>query len=144
MAGSGELRHVYTTFIRTTPERLWRAITRFELVEKYYFGMGLKSELKAGSPIAYVRRKDGQCAIAGEVVRVVPNKLFVHTFTFTHRRDTPSRVTYRIAKAGRGVVQLTLIHDRFAGRTKTWKSVQGGWPWIVAALKSYLETGKPL
>ena len=143
MAGNA-LRHVYVTFIRTTPARLWEAITQFEIARKYYFGYGLKSDLTPGASIEYVEQKSGRCAIAGKVVKVVPRKLFVHTFAFTHRRDTASRVSYEIKKAGKGIVQLTLIHDRFAGKTKTWKSVQGGWPWIVAGLKSLLETGKPL
>ena len=74
-----------------------------------------------------------------------PRKKFVHTFQFTHhkRPDPPSRVTYTI-KRRQGVAWLTLVHDRFPGETPTYKSVRSGWPPILSALKSLLETGKPL
>ena len=139
---AGPLRHVYETVIATTPERLWRAITRLELVQKYFYDMRLKTTLEPGAPIEYVGR-DGKAVITGRVVKVVPRKLLVHTFAFEDAKDPESRVTYKIEKAGRAV-RLTLIHDRFPRKTRTYRSVRGGWVPILSGLKTFLETGKRL
>ncbi len=140
-----EFRHVYEIYVKTTPAKLWDAITRFEVVRRYYYGMGLKAELKAGAPLSYVDPKNGKAVIVGKVLEVVPRRKFVHTFQFTHGKkpDAPSRVTYTI-KQRQGVAWLTLVHDRFASETTTYKSVRSGWPPILSGLKSLLETGKPL
>jgi uncharacterized protein YndB with AHSA1/START domain len=139
------LRHVYETYIRTTPARLWKAITRFEISRRYYYGMGLQADLKPGAPITYADPKSGKAMIVGKVLEVVPRKKLVHTFQFAHFRkpDPPSRVTYLIGQR-RGVAWLRLIHDRFPEENRTYRAVRGGWVPILSGLKSLLETGKPL
>jgi uncharacterized protein YndB with AHSA1/START domain len=112
-------------------------------VEKYFEGLTLKSTLKRGAPIEYAW-PDGHVAIAGKILEIVPRKKFVHTFAFRHEpKDPPSRVTYLLEPVGR-LVKLTLIHDRFRGRTSTYKTVRSGWLRIVSGLKTLLETGKPM
>jgi uncharacterized protein YndB with AHSA1/START domain len=144
-----QTRHVYEVYIRTTPERLWKAVTSFELVRRYYYDYGLETELKAGGPLRYVNPRNGEVAIVGKVLEVKPRRRFVHTFQFVQekrgRPEPPSRVTYEISKAwGKGVVKLTLVHDRLEKSPRTARSVLGGWPPILHGLKTLLETGKPL
>ncbi|MCI0340604.1 MAG: SRPBCC domain-containing protein [Planctomycetales bacterium] len=139
-------RHVYEVYIRTTPARLWEAITKFEVVRRYYYGYGLRARLRKGAPLEYVDPDTGKVAIAGKVLEVVPRKRFVHTFQFRHdpkRLEPPSRVTYTISK-WQGVPLLRLVHDRLEKSPRTGKSVEGGWGPILSGLKSLLETGKPL
>jgi uncharacterized protein YndB with AHSA1/START domain len=140
-------RHVYVTYIRTTPERVWESLTRPEMTRQFFFGTDVKCRFEPGAPIEYVvRTPDGRemAAVSGEVVEVVPLKRLVHTFRFPRMPDAPTRVVYEIEPAGEGIVKLTLTHEGFDGETRTWREVGGGWPRVVAALKTLLETGTPL
>jgi uncharacterized protein YndB with AHSA1/START domain/DNA-binding transcriptional ArsR family regulator len=140
-------RHVYVVYIRTTAEKLWEALTTPEETKRFYFGTEVRSRLEPGAPIEYVLTDASgkeRVPVVGEVVEVVPNRRLVHTFRFPSNPDEPTRVTYEIEPAGAGTVKLTLTHDGFAGETKTWKEVGGGWPQIVSALKTLLETGQEL
>src|SRR5262245_12439482 len=140
-------RHVYVVYIRTTPAKLWDAITRPEWTRRFFFGTDVKSTFAAGSPIEYVLKDPAGRTIVpvtGEVIECDPPKRLVHTFRFGNLADAPTRVTYEIEPAGEGVVRLTLTHDGFDGETPTWKEVGGGWPRVVSSLKSLLETGTPL
>jgi uncharacterized protein YndB with AHSA1/START domain/DNA-binding transcriptional ArsR family regulator len=140
-------RHVYIVYIRTTPAKLWDAITRPEMTRCFFFGTDVKSTFAAGSPIEYVLKDPGGRTIVpvtGEVIECDPPRRLVHTFRFGKLGDAPTRVTYEIEPAGDGVVRLTLTHDGFEGETPTWKEVGGGWPRVVSSLKSLLETGTPL
>jgi uncharacterized protein YndB with AHSA1/START domain/DNA-binding transcriptional ArsR family regulator len=140
-------RHVYVVYIRTTPAKLWDAITRPEMTRRFFFGTDVNSTFAAGSPIEYVLKDAGGKTIVpvtGEVIECDPPRRLVHTFRFGKLGDAPTRVTYEIEPAGEGVVRLTLTHDGFDGETPTWKEVGGGWPRVVSSLKSLLETGTSL
>lgn len=141
-----ELEHVFVTYIRTTKEKLWDAITNPDLTKQYFYGTEIKSDLKPGSKIEYHSiGEDGKVKIAlfGEVLEVEPYKKFVHSFNFPDKGEKPSRAIYEIEEQG-PFVKLTLTHDRFEGETETYKSVSEGWPFILSGLKSYLETGSSL
>jgi uncharacterized protein YndB with AHSA1/START domain len=141
--GSENPRFVYQTIIRAPLAKVWRAITRLETVKKFYYGLTLRLSLKPGAPIEYYG-KAAQPVIAGQVLEVVPRKKLVHTFAFRHRpNDAPSRVTWLLEKQGR-LVKLTLIHDRFRGKTGTYRDISGGWIPILSGLKTLLETGRSL
>ena len=139
-------KHVYEIYIRTTPEKLWEAITNSDLTAKYFYGTSVKSSFEKRSPIQYVNGK-GETVIDGEVLEVVPHKRLVTTFIQAHnpasRDDRASRVTWEIEPRGE-VCKLTLTHDDFDGETSTYKSVGTGWNPILSGLKTLLETGKPL
>ena len=137
-----ESRQIYTLYIRTTPAKLWRAITQGKATRKFYFGMTLRRKLKAGSPIQYVDPK-GNVLIRGKVLEVKPLKRLVHTFEFHHQKWATTRVTYTLERAG-NAVKLTLVHDRLSISPGTARDVSGGWPLILSGLKTLLETGKPL
>ncbi|MBI2922600.1 MAG: SRPBCC family protein [Planctomycetes bacterium] len=144
MAGKGSDRHVFVTYIRTTPAKLWRAITTGAVTKKWYFRCGLHGKPKKGSELRYIL-PDGNTAIVGKVLEAKPRTKLVHLFKFVgwNANEPASRVTYEIAQDG-PAVRLTVIHDRLAKSPKTAADVTGGWPVILSSLKSLLETGKAL
>ncbi len=139
-------RHVYETYIRTTPEKLWEALTTPELTRLYFHGTAFVSSLEPGAPWACIM-EDGSHALDGEVLDCEPPRRLVLSFLATHDEDAtedpPSRVTWEIEEMG-GVCLLRLIHDGFASETRTYRSVQFGWNPVLSGLKTLLETGEPL
>jgi uncharacterized protein YndB with AHSA1/START domain len=139
-------RHVYEVYIRTTPERLWEAITKAEFTKDYYYGTLVKSEWKAGAPMSY-EYPDGRVAAEGRVIEVVPPRKLVTMFSAMWddnvRNDQPHRVTWTIEPMGE-TCKLTCEHSDFAGETATYQAVSGGLSVILNGLKTLLETGRPL
>ncbi len=140
------LKHVFITSIKTSKEKVWKALTSGELTQHYYYGSVVRSDLKVGSRIEYVvKDEEGNesIAVAGEVLELEPNKRLSHSFHFHENNDPLSRVTFDLEEVD-NMVKLTLTHDQFEGETETYKSVSQGWPFILSGLKTYLETGKTL
>lgn len=141
-----KLKHVYEIYIRTTPERLWQAITDSAFTKQYFYESSVKSDFKAGSPLVYLS-PNGKPMIEGKVIEADPPRRLVTTFAERSgeggENDRPSRVTWLIEKKGE-TCRLTLTHDDFDGETKTYKSVGPGWNPVLSGLKTLLETGKPL
>lgn len=137
------LRHVFAVDIRTTPEALWDAITRPEFTRQYFHETAVNSTWERGAPFAY-RMASGAVAAHGEVLECDPPRRLVISWKFDYSPDVasdpPSRVTFEIAPKG-ALCTLTVVHDGFATETNTFKAVGGGWPKIIASLKSLLETG---
>jgi uncharacterized protein YndB with AHSA1/START domain len=141
-----QLQYVQVVYIRTTPQKLWEAITRPELTRKYFHHTDFTSDLRVGSSVEYLLpEKDGkrEAAIRGTILEVEPPRRLVHTFSFPSHQDEPTRVTYQLEPMGE-VVKLTLTHEGFDGETKTYKGITQGWAPILDSLKSLMETGKPL
>jgi uncharacterized protein YndB with AHSA1/START domain len=138
-------QHVHVVYIRTSPERLWQALTDPELTKDYYYGSSVVSTWEAGAPYAY--RTDAGDAIVGEVLESVPPRRLVMTFTMAYdpeaAAEPPSRVTWEIEPHGE-VCRLEVTHADFGGRSKTWSNTLDGWPPILSGLKTLLETGSPL
>jgi uncharacterized protein YndB with AHSA1/START domain len=135
---------VFEIYIKTTPERLWEAITDPESRAKYSFGVQTHSDWKTGSE--YSSGVPGVIDIAeGENVEVDPPNRLVQTFTALWSDDVKavgtSRVTWEIRKVGDSC-QLTVIHDQLP--TDANPEVYGGWPMILSGLKTLLETGELL
>ena len=135
-------RQVYTLYIRTTPARLWKAITQGSQTRAFYFGMALKAELRTGAPLQYADAK-GNVPIRGKILEVKRLKRLVHTFEFRHQKWATTRVAYTLEKDG-PTVKLTLVHDRLDKSPGTALDVGSGWPLILSGLKTLLETGKTL
>ena len=139
-------RHIYEVFIRTTPQKLWEAITRPDFTRQYFYQTSVKSDWKVGSPVAHLDG-EGEPVLQGEVLEVDPPRRLVTTFkglrSLEGSKDRPSRVTWQIEPRGE-VCKLTLVHDDFDGETATYKSVGPGWNPILSGLKTLLETGQPL
>lgn len=138
-------RHVYEIFIKTTPERLWQAITDPAETPLYYFGSSVQSDWQAGSKMSYVR--DGHQEIDCTILEIEPGRRLVHSFSALYEPEAagekPSRVTWEIEKMG-DACRLTVVHDEFEGETVTYRSVEHGWNQILSGLKTLVETGQPL
>jgi uncharacterized protein YndB with AHSA1/START domain len=139
-------RHVYEVFIRTTPERLWQAITDPAFTRLYFHEQTVESTWQEGAGYRH-RGPDGTLRIEGTIVAIDPPRRLVQTFSCPAkpetRGDRPSRVTWLIERQGE-VCKLTLTHDNFDGETATFHGVGRGWSPILSGLKTLLETGKPL
>jgi DNA-binding transcriptional ArsR family regulator/uncharacterized protein YndB with AHSA1/START domain len=139
-------KHVYTTIIQTTPEKLWQALTSGEISPHYYYGFSLKSDLKPGASFDYLA-PTGDLIVSGTILEIEPMKRLVTSFKGhwdpSMAGDPETRVTYEIEVQGE-CCKLTLIHDEFEAETATYTIVGGGWPGILSGLKTLLETGKPL
>jgi uncharacterized protein YndB with AHSA1/START domain len=142
-------RLVYQVFIRTTPERLWDAITSGEVTRRYFYGAVVRSTFEPGAPIEYWSGEQPPTH-RGTVLEADPPRRLVYTFEMTEAGDPeaagdpPSRVTWEIEPRGAETCRLTLVHDEFETECKTYRNVANGWPFIVSSLKTLLETGEPL
>ena len=135
---------VYTTYIETTAEKLWQALTDGDFTERYWFGHRVTSDWKAGS--AYQFAKQGAPTIEGKVLLVDPPKRLVYSWDSCSpeaQRERTSRVTFDLEPRGK-VIKLTVTHDELDERGVTLRNISGGWPMVIASLKSLLETGREL
>ena len=136
---------VYVTYIETTPEKLWEALTDGDFTERYWFGARLKSDWKVGSSFEMLR-SDGTISDAGKIVEVDRPRRLAYTFVNVsdkYKNDLPALATFVIEPYGK-LVKLTLTHQGFAEGSKFLEGVSKRWPAILSGLKSILETGHPL
>ncbi|WP_052573714.1 SRPBCC domain-containing protein [Haloferula sp. BvORR071] len=130
---------VYVSQIRTTPAKLWEALTNNEFIRQYWFGSENHSTWKEGDPIEGLS-DEGQLEWKGTILKSVPESEVV--FSFDHlAEEPPSRVTFKIDPQAAGMVQLTITHDEFQEVSPIRDRVKNGWPKIVEGIKSLLETG---
>ncbi|HEY1788504.1 MAG TPA: SRPBCC family protein [Verrucomicrobiae bacterium] len=148
---------VYATFIRTTPEKLWEALTNGDFSVKYWAGYRIELELRAGGTVRILPPKDIERLgdHAGKVLVCEPNRKLVYTWNTKDtpeiagkRKNGPSRVTYELSQMG-PYVKLRLIHenllpDDVEADPSKFKGVNNGWPAVISSLKSLLETGEAL
>ena len=147
---------VYATYIRTTPEKLWEALTRGDFSEQYWMGWRFEVEQKAGGTIRLLPPKDRKTSCGfhdGKVLACEPGRKLVYEFVIEDapdvaaKRNGPSRVTYELTPQG-DRVRLLLIHENLISDdiekdpNNTAKGINNGWPAILSSLKSLLETGK--
>lgn len=141
-----ESQFVYVTYIRTTPEKLWRALTDPAFIRQYWCGIGAESEWTAGSPWKLVI-PDGRVADSGEIVEAEPGRRLVikwrNEFRPELREEGYSRCTFTLEPVGQSV-KLTVTHEMDRPESKFVQAVSNGWPHILASLKSLLETGESL
>ena len=131
---------VFATYIRTTPAKLWDALTNPEMTRQYYYNSRVLTDLRVGGKFAY-EGPDGQINLDGEIIEIVPERKLVTTFKATWAPDgEPTRIEFEIEPMGEAC-KLTMTHYDYA---KAKAGVEMGWPMIVAGLKTLLETGKPL
>lgn len=138
---------VSSIVIAATPEQIWHAITEPERTVQWFFGTRVRTTWEPGSPIEYVDA-DGDLQLTGEVVEVVPNQKLVHTFKAVWSPDVAddpaSRYEFRIEPMGDALTRVTIEHSGIPAGTPTEEQVSGGSTLILSALKTLLETGKPL
>jgi uncharacterized protein YndB with AHSA1/START domain len=140
------MEKIYEIYIRTTPERLWEAITDGDIRRKYNFGVRIDSDWTPGSrwEMNNTNFADGVGA-EGENLEVDPPRRLVQSFrALWHdgvKSEGISRVTYEIEPVGDSC-RLTLTHDQL--REDANSELYGGWPMILSGLKTWLETGELL
>ncbi|MEV5691292.1 ArsR/SmtB family transcription factor [Micromonospora globbae] len=158
---------VYTTYINTTPERLWAALTEPAFTRRYWGGVALKSDWRAGSPVLWQDAPGGEFRDLGQRVLVAePYRRLSyswHGFQPEHAAhfgwseeelsarlgERRSKVTFEIEPYG-AAVRLTVVHDDFSPDSEMHRAISGqldgsgGWPELLASLKTLLETGAPL
>lgn len=134
----------YVSYIRTTPERLWSALTDdVEFMRQYWFGTYCVSAWTAGSAWTHVAG-DGEIYDAGEIVAADPPRRLVIRWQHRNkpelRAEGDSLCTIELEPVG-NAVKLSIAHTIEREPSKLIAAVSGGWPKVIANLKSLLETG---
>lgn len=143
MSEIGSSRFVYVTYIRTTPEKLWAALTETEFTKQYWLGAHVVCDFKVGSPwkLAF---DDGRVADSGEILESDPPRRLVikwlNEWSPEIHAEGYSRCTMTLEPTD-GAVKLTVEHAIDRPKAKMIDAVSGGWPKILSNLKSLLETG---
>jgi uncharacterized protein YndB with AHSA1/START domain len=141
---SAESSFVYVTFIRTTPEKLWSALTDPIQMKEYWFGMQIKTEWKSGAEWQMVF-PDGRVADTGEILELErPKRIRLkwrNEFKPELKAEGFSLCTMELEPVG-AAVRLTITHTIERADSKFIRAVSGGWPKILSNLKSLLETGE--
>jgi uncharacterized protein YndB with AHSA1/START domain len=137
------MEKIFEIYIKTTPERLWQAVTDPEMRRKYNFGLQLLSSWENGSP--YEGLAGGHKLLEGENLEVDPPKKLVQSFRAVWGEDVKaegtSRVTWEIVPIADSCL-LKVTHDQL--REGANDQLYGGWPMILSGLKTLLETGELL
>jgi uncharacterized protein YndB with AHSA1/START domain len=132
---------VYVTYIATTPEKLWKALTGEEFTQKYWGGRRIQSDWQVGSPVKHIK-DDGDSDWEGEVLESDPPHRLSYTFQSPgSNEEHPSCVVFELEPNG-STVKLTLTHDNLDAQG--FMAISRGWSAILSSLKSLLETGEPL
>lgn len=135
---------IHVTYIETTPEKLWEALTSGAFTQLYWFGRRIESDWTVGSPVRFYDSADDSLTDSGEVLVYDEPKVLAYTFKneFMESPAAPGRVTFTIEQRSATVVKLEVVHDQIAEETvEGWRN---GWGPILANLKTYLETGRTL
>lgn len=165
MGTTKETTFVYTTYIHATPEKVWQGLTDPAFTKQYWRhpsagGVEMRTDWKKGSAYDVTYEKSGLVISDPEqvILESDPYRRLAYTWhTFTpewasaHGIDQSlaaewgaeprSRVAFDIEDAGNGVVKLTVVHDGFEAGSAVLEGVSGGWPAVISALKTLLETG---
>ncbi|MGZ3273718.1 MAG: SRPBCC family protein [Caulobacteraceae bacterium] len=135
---------IYVTYIRTTPQTLWRALTTPEFIGQYWLGATAEAEWRKGGPWKLVF-PDGRVADSGEIVDFEPERLLVikwrNEWSPEFKEEGWSFCTMELEPMD-DAVKLTVSHTMERENAKFIGAVGGGWPRILSNLKSLLETGQ--
>jgi uncharacterized protein YndB with AHSA1/START domain/DNA-binding transcriptional ArsR family regulator len=161
MTSTTSTEFVYTTYIRTTPERLWQALTDPAFTRRYW-SLAMESDWAKGSPFTVILEPSGVRIADPEqvVLESEPYRRLAYTWhTFTPEwaenygigeeqraafaAEGRSKVTFEIVPLGE-TVRLTVLHDGFDPGSAVLDGISQGWPAILASLKTLLETGETL
>jgi uncharacterized protein YndB with AHSA1/START domain len=153
---------VFRVYIKTTPQKIWDAITKTEWTQKYGYQGGVEYDLKKGGKYRGIASKEmlamgsAETVVDGEVLEADPPHRLVQTWRFLWGQELIdegfTRVTWEIVDSGNGLCRLTVTHDltnaplhaaQIAGDAPL-EQGGGGWAWILSDLKSLLETGKAM
>jgi uncharacterized protein YndB with AHSA1/START domain len=137
---------VYVTYIRTTPEKLWQALTQPEFTRQFFLGTVQESDWKPGAAWRMVAA-NGKVMDSGEVVEIDPPRRLVlkwrNEFKPEMKAEGYSRMTCELEPQGE-MVKLSVLHEMDKRDSKFIQAVSNGWPLILSSLKSLVETGESL
>ena len=146
MSEAAQSTFIYVTYIRTSAEKLWTALTTAEFTKQYWLGAQLISDWKPGGSWK-LQFTDGRVADTGEVLEIDPPRRLVlrwhHEFRPELKAEGPATCVFELEPNG-DIVKLTVTHSSVRADSKLIVAVSGGWPKILSNLKSLLETGKPI
>jgi uncharacterized protein YndB with AHSA1/START domain len=128
---------VYVTFIRSSADKVWAALTEPEFTTKTWFGAHHETDWKAGSPWRLVF-PDGRVADSGEIIEIDRPRRLVLKW----RNEKPELKADEIAPVADDAVKVTVTHQLDGEGTKFITAVSDGWPMILSNVKSLLETGE--
>jgi len=135
---------VYVTYILSTPEKVFEAITRPDIARRYW-GHENVSDWQAGSAWQHVRaNEDRTVELVGKVIEISPPKRLVISWANASQAADPaahSRVTFDIVEYD-NMVRLTVSHDDLQAGSGMANGISKGWPAVLSSLKSFLETGR--
>jgi len=138
-------KFVYVTYIRATPEKVWEALTKANLTEKYWFGYRVSAEGKPGDYMTAVNPA-GRQAHHDPILESDPPRRLVYAWKPLYKdlpQEPPSRVIFELEPA-KGQTRLIVTHDEFSEGSKIFEMISKGWPAVLSSLKSFLETGRGL
>jgi uncharacterized protein YndB with AHSA1/START domain/DNA-binding transcriptional ArsR family regulator len=139
------MEKVFEIYIRTTPERLWDAITNPETRAKYHFGAGVTSDWVPGSSFEFGHAPSGQVLGEGVNLEVDPPRRLVQSmvalWSEEAKNEGTTRITWEIEPVGESC-RLLVTHDQL--REGASSELYGGWPMVLSGLKTWLETGQTL
>ena len=137
---------VFETYIKASAEKVWQAITTSEFRRQYFFGSTVDADWRVGGRIVS-HSPDGEVWGDNDIYECDPPRRLSHGWRSLYdpelAAEPESRVTWTIEPQDAGFVKLTVVHDRLADAPKTAVNVRG-WSFIIAGLKSVLETGSGL
>jgi uncharacterized protein YndB with AHSA1/START domain len=141
-------KYLYVTYIRTSPDELWEALTSSEFTRQYWMGHDIESDWKAGSSVKFTH--DGKIILSGKIL--ASEKPEVLSYTWSMQADEqmldekPSRVTFLMERfeSNPELVKLTVSHDEFPENSKVFPSISNGWPMVLSSLKTLLETKRAI
>jgi uncharacterized protein YndB with AHSA1/START domain len=143
MSAANRSSFVYVTFIRTTPGKLWEALTDPQLIRKYWFDATVECGWKKGSPWK-MGRQDGSLTDTGEILEIEPPLRMVIRWQVEWnpelKAEGPSRCTIELVPVD-NAVKLTVTHEIDRPESKLIAAVSIAWPYVLSNLKSLLETG---
>jgi len=144
MSSAAGSTFIYVTYIRTTPEKLWAALTNPNTIKQYWFGCTCESDFKKGSPWKLIM-EDGGIADTGEILDVDPGKRLVIKWRNEIKPELMaegySTCTMELEPV-EAAVKLTITHTIDKENAKFIEAVSGGWPKVLSNLKSLMESGE--
>jgi len=136
---------VYVTYIKSTRERVWQALTDGAVTQAYWFGYRIESDWKVGGPLRFYD-PSGKLAHDDRVLEAEPPARLAYSWRPLMKgfdKEPASRLTMTLEEVG-ALVKLTVEHDEFEPGSAVLPAVSRGWPAVLSSLKSLLETGEAL
>ena len=144
MCSTNRSHLLHVTFIRTTPARLWRALTESQFVRRYWFGATIECGWKQGSPWKLLF-PDGRTADVGEILEIDPPRRMVirwqNEWKPEFKAEGPTRCAIELEPVDRAV-KLSITHEIDRAESELIKALSVSWPITMSNLKSLLETGE--